>query len=147
MDQKNFFESELTYYLHRAEYFVALLLSLYLLVLHYHEVNWLHFVILFAYIDLIGYIPGAIAYRISKDKKISRTFYVLYNTMHSLISASFVALLWCLTMGMEWALLALPIHLCGDRAIFGNFLKPFALSFEPKEHPAFSQLKRGLGYH
>ena len=48
--------------------------------------------------------------------------------------------MWCLLVRPEWALLALPIHLCGDRAIFGNFLKPFGLSFEPVAHPAYKEL-------
>ena len=44
-----------------------------------------------------------------------------------------------LFVGPEWALLALPIHLFGDRAIFGNFLKPFGLSFEPSTHPLYRE--------
>ena len=34
--------------------------------------------------------------------------------------------LWVLVFGWEWALLAIPIHLFGDRSLFGNTLKPFA---------------------
>ena len=34
------------------------------------------------------------------------------------------------------ALLVLPIHLFGDRALFGNFAKSFTVSFEPVPHPA-----------
>ena len=32
--------------------------------------------------------------------------------------------------GLEWAMLAIPLHLAGDRGIFGNGFKPFALPFE-----------------
>lgn len=146
MDQKNYFESRTTFYLHRAEYFVGLCVSLYLLFLHWREIDWWHFVILFAYIDLIGYIPGAIAYRLSKDQQISRVYYVLYNAMHSLVTAAAVAGAWILLIGAEWALLALPIHLFADRALFGNFLKSFSVSFEPREHPAYGVFKRDMGY-
>jgi hypothetical protein len=59
--------------------------------------------------------------------------------MHSLVTAAAVAGAWCLTAGPEWALLALPLHLCGDRALFGNFLKPFGLSFEPVAHPLYQE--------
>jgi hypothetical protein len=66
---------------------------------------------------------------------------VLYNTMHSMFTQGVVTLLWGLLFGWQWALLALPIHLCGDRALFGNFLKPFGVTFEPVEHPAFARLR------
>ena len=36
--------------------------------------------------------------------------------------------------GFEWAMLALPLHLAGDRGIFGNGFKPRALPFEG--HPS-----------
>ena len=99
--------------------------------------HWLVFAALFVYIDVIGYLPGAIAFRRSADGQISKAYYVLYNAMHSLVSAAVVAGLWCLFVGPEWALLALPIHLFGDRALFGNFLKPFGVSFEPSTHPLY----------
>ena len=41
-----------------------------------------------------------------------------------------VAVAWSLTLGAEWALLALPTHLCADRGLLGNGFKapevPFA---------------------
>ena len=45
-------------------------------------------------------------------------------------------------IGPEWALLALPIHLMGDRSLFGNMLKPFGVSFEPKTHPVYAEFVR-----
>ena len=66
---------------------------------------------------------------------------------HSLLSATAVAAAWCLLVRPEWALLALPIHLCGDRAVFGNFLKPFGLSFEPVTHPAYQELVKHYDQH
>lgn len=144
MDQANPFESRTTYRLHRAEYLVLFAVAVALFVVHIHQVRWLPAVLLFVYIDLIGYIPGAIAWHRSSTKRIHKIYYVLYNTMHSLITQSAVIALWGLFIGWEWALLAIPIHLFGDRALFGNFLKPFNLSFEPKPHPAYLKLRAAL---
>jgi hypothetical protein len=139
VDSHNQFLTRTTYRLLRAEYGVALVGAVVLALLHLGDIRWPVFVAMFLYIDLIGYLPGAIAWRRARDHRIPRAYYVLYNVMHSLLSAALVAGLWCLLVGPEWALLALPIHLCGDRALFGNFLKPFGLSFEPVVHPAYQE--------
>lgn len=144
MDIANRFESRVTYRLIRLEYLVALGVSLYFFIAHIGDVRWIPAIVMFLYIDLIGYLPGAIAYRISRTKRISRVYYVLYNTMHSFVTHSVVVLLWIWLIGPEWALLAIPIHLCGDRAIFGNFLKPFSVTFEPTTHPEFVRLQAEL---
>jgi hypothetical protein len=140
MDAANHFETPVTYRLHRAEYLVGFVVATVLIILHFTEIRWLPFIGLFLYIDLIGYIPGAIAFHRSKTKRIPKAFYVLYNTMHSLVTQSAVIGLWALIFGWEWALLAIPFHLFGDRALFGNFLKPFALSFEPVRDPGYARL-------
>lgn len=139
MDSHNLFLTRTTYRWLRAEYAVALATAVALAVLHLDDIRWPVFVGLFVYIDLIGYLPGAVAYRRAGGAPISRTYFRLYNAMHSLVSAAAVAGVWCLLVGPEWALLALPIHLCGDRAVFGNFLKPFGVSFEPVTHPAYQE--------
>lgn len=144
MDARNRFESKTTYRLTRLEYLVGLGFALYLLLRHFSQVNWLLFAVLFAYIDLIGYIPGAIAFHRSRTKRIPKIYYVLYNIMHSMATQSAVAIVLAIAIRPEWALLALPIHLCGDRAIFGNFLKPFRVSFEPVAHPAFTRMEAEL---
>jgi hypothetical protein len=144
MDLANHFESKTTYRLLRAEYLVALAVSLYLFVAHIGEIRWVPAIALFLYIDLIGYIPGAVAYHRSGTRRISRGYYVAYNIMHSFVTQAAVALLWVWLVGPEWALLALPIHLCGDRALFGNFLKPFNVTFEPTVHPAYLRLRAEL---
>lgn len=141
MDAVNHFESKTTYSLIRLEYLGALGVAFYFFFGHLGEINWWAFAFLFVYIDAIGYIPGAIAFHRSATKRISKTYYVLYNTMHSMATQGAVTLLWGLLFGWNWALLALPIHLCGDRALFGNFLKPFGVTFEPVEHPAFTRLR------
>jgi len=144
MDQANLFETPTTYRLHRAEYLVFFLIAAGLFVEHIHQIRWIVYIGLFAYIDVIGYLPGAIAWRRSPDRHIAKVYYVLYNTMHSLITQTAVVALWGLLVRWEWALLAIPLHLFGDRGLFGNFLKPFRLSFEPKPHPAYRQLRAAL---
>jgi hypothetical protein len=144
MDAANPFETPVTYKLHKAEYLVGFAVSTVLIVWHWSDIRWLAFVGLFVYIDIIGYIPGAIAYRRSPDHRIPKFYYVLYNTMHSLITQAVVVGLWGLLVGWEWALLAIPFHVFGDRGLFGNFLKPFGLPFEPEPNPIYQQLMATL---
>lgn len=144
MDAANRFETRTTYRLIRLEYLIGLVVCVVLFGMHFGEIRWLPAVALFVYIDLIGYLPGVIAYHRSPTKRISKVYYVLYNTMHSLATQAVVIGLWAWLIGWEWALLAIPIHLFGDRALFGNFLKPFAVEFEPAAHPAFRALEAAV---
>ncbi|MEU1694999.1 hypothetical protein ABZ590_27055, partial [Streptomyces hirsutus] len=146
MDGRNLFETPTTYRLIRLEYALGLVVAAVLFFAHLDEVRWLPAVGLFVYIDLIGYLPGAFAYRRSPDKRISKVYFVLYNVMHSLVTQGLVVLAWIWLFGAEWALLAVPIHLFGDRALFGNFLKPFALRFEPEPHPAYTAFRQHYGH-
>ena len=145
MDTKNRFDGRTTYQLIRLEYAIGLLFSIAVAVIHIKSIRWIPFIGLFAYIDVIGYIPGAIAYRRSGDGRISRIYYLLYNTTHSMAFNAAVAGLWVLLIGPEWSLLALPIHLCGDRGLFGNYLKPFSVPFEPHVIPAFTRFEDEIG--
>lgn len=147
MDSHNLFLTRTTHRLLRAEYGVALIAAVVVALIHLGHIRWPVFIGMFVYIDLIGYLPGAVAYRRARGGDIRRGFYVLYNSMHSFLSAAAVAGAWCLLVRPEWALLALPIHLCGDRAIFGNFLKPFGLSFEPVTHPAYKEFVNHYDQH
>ncbi len=140
MDSHNLFMTRGTYRLVRLEYGAALVTAVVMLMQHLDKVRWAAFLALFAYIDVIGYLPGAIAWRRAQGRLQTRAYHVLYNSTHSLLSAGAVAAVWSLTLGAEWALLALPIHLFGDRSLFGNFLKPFGFSFEPQTHPAYQEL-------
>jgi hypothetical protein len=144
MDIKNPYESPVTFKLHRAEYLVAFATTIVLMLVHFHEIRWVAAIGLFLYIDLIGYIPGAIAYRRSADGRIPKFYYVLYNSMHSLITCGVVAGLWMLFIGPEWALLAIAFHVFGDRGVFGNFLKPFGQAFEPVDEPLYERLAAKL---
>jgi hypothetical protein len=144
MDHANPFETPTTFRLIRADYLVGFAVVTGLLVAHAHQVRWWPAVGLFLYIDLIGYIPGAIAYRRSPNHRIGRGYYLAYNAMHSLMTQAAVAGLWMWLIRPEWALLALPFHLFGDRGLFGNFLKPFGLPFEPEHGSGYEQLVAGL---
>jgi hypothetical protein len=144
MDAANPFETPATFRWHRAEYLVGLVVVLGLLIAHFGEIRWIPAVVLFVYIDLIGYIPGAIAFRRSPDHRVAKGYYVAYNIMHSLITQTVVAGLWILIAGPEWALLVLPLHLFADRGVFGNFLKPLSLPFEPVPNPGYPRLMQGI---
>ncbi len=136
VDGHNLCQTPTTYRLLRLEYLLGLLVATGFFLAHLDEVRWWVAVALFAYVDVIGYLPGAIAYHRSPDRRVSRVYYVLYNTMHSLGVQGAVLGAWILVSGWEWALLVLPIHLFGDRALFGNFAKSFTVSFEPMPHPS-----------
>lgn len=136
MDTHNLCQTPTTYRLLRLEYLLGLVVAGGFFVAHLGAVRWWVAVVLFAYIDVIGYLPGAVAFRRSGDGRIHRAYYVLYNVMHSLGFQGLVVAGWIWTVGPEWALLVIPIHLCGDRGLFGNFVKSFTVSFEPVPHPA-----------
>lgn len=144
MDPKNLFHTPTTYRLIRLEYLFYLAVAAGLAIAHLDEINWFVFAGMFLYIDLIGYLPGVVAHQRSGSAYLPRIYYVLYNTMHSLVTAGVVAGLWILFVGPEWALLALPLHLFGDRALFGNFVKSFGIEFEPRAHPDYLQAKAAL---
>jgi hypothetical protein len=143
VDTRNLFLTPATYRAWRLENLVGLAVCILLLLAHLDEVRWWAFILLFVQIDLIGYLPGAIVFRRHRGK-VPAPFYVLYNVTHSLVTQFGVSVVWSVLFGPEWALLALPIHLLGDRAVFGNFLKPFCVSFEPSPHPSFTTFRQQL---
>lgn len=108
----------------RAEH-VALVSGLCALVyMHANQVAWGRFACAFLGIDLVGYLPGALRFRLAGRGRISATYFVLYNIAHSYLTAALVTALWAIAAGhVEWAMLALPIHLSGDRGLFGNAYK------------------------
>lgn len=141
MDARNTFETPTTARLARLEAGGLLLVCVGLAVAHLEEIRWPVFVALFAVIDVVGYWPGAVAYRRSGRRAVRRRYYLLYNTLHSLTTWTVVLTGWVLLAGWEWALLAVPIHLLGDRSLFGNSLKPFGVPFEPEPHPEFAAFR------
>lgn len=134
MDTKNRFHTNGSWLLVRAENITLLVVLVVLVALHLPEVHWFRFIFAFAIIDLIGYIPGAIAYRSAGGQKIAPIYHHLYNVTHSYLTAAVAVGLWAIAAnGFEWAMLAIPIHYSGDRGIFGNTYKPLSLPFEPTE--------------
>jgi hypothetical protein len=141
MDSKNRFHTPETWLLVRAEHVALLGVLVVLLFLHREETSWLRFAAAFLLIDLIGYVPGAIAYRRrqslalagSGPGRIAPLYHHLYNLTHSYLTGGLVVGLWALAAGgFEWAMLAIPLHLSGDRGLFGNTYKPWELAFEPE---------------
>jgi hypothetical protein len=101
-----------------------------LLAAHLGEVRWLRFAVAFLLIDLIGYLPGARAQRRAGRRPIAPHYHHLYNLTHSFLTVAAVAALWALGGGLEWAMLAMPLHLSIDRGLLGNFHKPIGRLFE-----------------
>jgi hypothetical protein len=114
----------------RAFFTVALLAIATALLFHIDHLHWTRFLLAFALIDLGGYLPGAVAFHRSRGTRIAPLYHHLYNVTHSFLTAAVVITLWALVAGPEWAMLAIPLHLCGDRALFGNGPKPAHLPFE-----------------
>jgi hypothetical protein len=118
----------------RLEHLTVVILGSILGVMHLDQLNWWRFLTVFLLIDLIGYIPGAIAYYRHGGGRILPIYHYLYNITHSYLTAGLIIGIWAFFLGgqLEWAMLAFPIHLSGDRGIFGNVYKPLSLPFEPK---------------
>jgi len=124
-------------WLSRLEYLALMVAAGLLLLLHVREVHWARAVIAFAAIDLIGYFPGARAFRRAGRGRISPIYHHLYNVTHNFLTAAAVIAVWAIAGGgLEWAMLAIPLHLAGDRGIFGNGFKPPALPFEEAHQKA-----------
>jgi hypothetical protein len=104
-----------------------------LLLWHLPALHWPRFLLAFAAIDLFGYLPGALAFRRAAGGPIAPLFHHLYNVTHSFLTAALVIGAWAALGGLEWAMLAIPLHLCGDRALFGNGPKPAHRPFEHRE--------------
>jgi hypothetical protein len=144
MDAANTFETDATYRAMRAEYAILGAVSGYLLWRQRKQVRWPVALALFAWSDTVGYVPGAIAFRRSENKQISKGYYAAYNVAHSGITATMLAAAWSRLVRPEWALLGIPFHIGIDRSVFGNFLKPFSVPFEPEPHPVWAEVKGQL---
>jgi hypothetical protein len=132
MDAVNRFHTEQTWRWVRAEHLTLVAALAVVGLLHARDVAWGRFAAALLLIDVVGYVPGALALRRSRSGRVAPIYHHLYNITHSYLTAGIVAGLWAsATGGFEWAMLALPIHLSGDRGFFGNTYKPVSLPFEP----------------
>ena len=130
MDSKHLFHSPGTYLLMRLEHVALVAACVVLVVMHLEELNWIPFLAAFAIIDVVGYLPGALAVR-RLGPSIPAIFHHLYNTAHSYLTWLLLVIPWTLLAGgLDWAMLAIPIHLSGDRGLFGNVFKPVSIPFE-----------------
>ena len=101
---------------------------------HWKDTAWPRFLIAFLALDLVGYLPGAVAFRRARGGPIAPLYHWLYNLTHNFVTAAVIVAAWASLVGhFEWAMLALPLHLAGDRGVFGNGFKP---TEEPFEHVA-----------
>lgn len=135
MDIKNPLHTAGTYRLARAEQLAVVILCMVLLVWHWNEVNWWRAVVAFWIIDIVGYLPGAIAYRRKGGGRIPAIYHHLYNIAHTYLVVGALVAVWAWVTGPEWAMLAVPFHLGVDRGVFGNVFKPVVLPFEPVPLP------------
>ena len=146
MDIKNPLHTPATYRLVRAEHIAFLLLCASLLAWHWDQVNWWRAAAAFWTSDILGYIPGALAYRRRGGGRIPAIYHHLYNIAHSYLVVGAVVALWLAAAGPEWAMLAAPLHLSIDRGVFGNVFKPVELPFEPVPVPdVWPELMAGSG--
>ena len=120
----------------RLAYLAVLLVIALVLLWHLPALSWTRFLLAFAAIDLIGYLPGALAFKRARGGTIAPLYHHLYNATHSFLTAGVVIAWWAALSGFEWAMLAIPLHLCGDRALFGNGPKPAHRPFEHSSHVA-----------
>lgn len=118
-------------YVRRAESVLGLAISVFLLFKHRKTINWVTFVALFAYIDVVGYLPGLARVHQKRSPIIEKPFYWAYNATHTFLTAIPVAALttWRSRPG-RWSALAVFIHLFGDRGLLGNFTKKVGEEFE-----------------
>lgn len=146
MDKFNRFHTPVTYALVRLDWAFIGAVPLALVVLHWREVVWSHFTWAFLFPDLISVVPGLYFYygrRSGPRRSIPGVIHKLYNFGHSFATAAAICALWWIAVGhFEWAMLSFPIHLCGDRSLFGNTYKPLGLSFEPVAHDAWVRFER-----
>ncbi|HEX3614178.1 MAG TPA: hypothetical protein VHU88_21015 [Sporichthyaceae bacterium] len=142
MDTFNHFFTKTTTINARAEYALGFIVSVWLLLSHWSQVDFWQGVLLFAYIDLIGTVPALIAYHRSPTGRIAKSYYVVYDVLHSAVTQGLVIILYIQLFGWHWCLLAIPAHIFIDRAMFNNYPKPFGVAFEPVLHPAFERFVR-----
>jgi len=146
MDRHNTFHTQTTYALVRIDWGIVMGIGLALLFMHWHDIRWGRFTYAFLFPDVIATFPGLYIYygkRTGQHRSIPHSIHFLYNVGHSFLGVTVICALWWLAAGsLEWAMLAFPIHLGGDRSIFGNIYKPFGTAFEAVRHDAFARFEK-----
>jgi len=94
---------------------------------------------------LVGYLPGAIAFRRSAPAGSPRPT-TCCTTDAQPHHAGRGRALWAAARQAEWALMGDPVPPLGDRGVFGNFLSRSNLPFERTPTAAYGRLLTALGY-
>jgi hypothetical protein len=150
MDYRNFFATRNIALYGRLDYIAMLLLCAALLWQHRAGLDWLVFFIAIAWQDAIGYYPAALLYYLRRPaapgrRRVPVFFYYLYNAVHGVLLNLAVLLAWMhVAGGWRWEMLAIPVHLCIDRGVFGLFYKSRKISFIPVEHHAYAEFRHKL---
>lgn len=105
------------------EYLLIFILSVTASIYFYDQINWPNYIILFAIIDVAGYIPGIIWSLAKKTHPTPLFFYRAYNFTHSIAFAAMLAATYFFIFNEIYSTLALAAHLSGDRGVLGNFFK------------------------
>jgi len=148
MDYKNQFVTKNIYYYSRLDYLVGLVGCLVLMYLNYESINIWVFILILALPDVIGYYPAAMLYYLrpkSSRRRVPVVFYYIYNLSHGVFLNTVCCFVWSYYAGgLQFEMLAFPIHLCIDRGVFGLFYKSRKISFVPVEHGLYSRFKNDL---
>ena len=115
--------SPLEFGLLRSEYAVLLLLTVCVVIYNAPTIDWVDFVLMFALIDVIGFLPGYFWCKFNGQEIPPAGFYRAYNLSHHLSFALIVSAGYWFWINNNWAFLALFMHQFGDRAVLGNFHK------------------------
>jgi len=115
----------------RTEALIAFLIAVSASVYFWREIDWVHYLVLFWIIDILGYWPGVLFTKISGRQTPPKAFYYAYNFLHSTPGMLSIALVYTAIFGQAYATLALVVHMSIDRGVLGNSLKnptqPFAM--------------------
>lgn len=106
----------------RIESFILFIISVALTLFFKDNINFYYYILLFFFIDIIGYIPGRVFNIFKGDEVTHKAFYAIYNICHSLATITLISIAW-LYYFEDYSFLALYVHLFLDRGILGNFLK------------------------
>ena len=139
MDKNNRFFTPTLYRMIRIDWVVIIIALSLTVALHWREVNWWRFWIMFWMIDIIGTAPGMYFEKRHPDRPVPQWCIVAYNVCHSFLTIAIVTTVWYLIGGLEWAMLGMPIHIAADRCVFGNIYKHLDYKFDPDPSPLFQR--------
>lgn len=141
MDKANRFFTPTLYRMVRLDWLVIMIALSIIAAMHWREINWWLFLIVFWWIDFVGTAPGMYYQGRHPERPVPRWTIVLYNFCHSFTTVGVITAIWYAFAGFQWEMLAMPIHLAGDRCVFGNIYKHFDPRFEPHPDPGYQRFE------